>query len=73
MVESIVRDQKRLLICSTVLKGEYNLEDVSIGVPVRLGKSGIEKVEEWELSEDELSQLRESARKLKSTYESLNN
>ncbi len=71
MVESIVRDQHKLLMCSTVLKGEYGLQDVSIGVPVRLGKNGIEKVEEWELNESELSQLKASADKLKMAYEEL--
>lgn len=41
MVEAIIKDQKRLLLCSVNLKGEYGLADVSLGVPVILGKKGI--------------------------------
>ena len=50
MVESIVRDQGRLLPCSIELKGEFGVNDCFVGVPVRLGKNGAEKVYEFELS-----------------------
>jgi malate dehydrogenase len=68
MVEAIIKDQKRLLLCSVNLKGEYGLTDVSLGVPVILGRKGIERIEEWELEKEELEQLQEAGRKLKELY-----
>lgn len=53
MVESIVRDQGRLLPCSIELQGEFGVKDCFVGVPVRLGKGGAEKVYEFELSASE--------------------
>jgi malate dehydrogenase len=53
MVESIVRDQGRLLPCSIELKGEFGVQDCFVGVPVRLGKNGAEKVYEFTLSASE--------------------
>ena len=50
MVESIVRDQKRLLPCSIELSGEFGVKDCFVGVPVRLGAKGAEQVYEFELS-----------------------
>lgn len=50
MVESIVRDQKRLLPCSIELQGEFGVKDCFVGVPVRLGLGGAEKVYEFDLS-----------------------
>ena len=47
--------------CSTLLEGEYGLNDLCIGVPVILGKNGIEKVVEIELSEGEKAHMNESA------------
>lgn len=61
MVEAIVRDKKRLLPCSVLLQGEYGLHDVFIGVPVVLGKSGVERIVELKLTEEELQALRRSA------------
>ena len=68
MVEAIVKNQHRLMICSVNLQGEYGLADVSLGVPVILGKNGIEKIEEWNLDNQELQQLQEAGRKLKGLY-----
>jgi len=53
VVESIVRDQKKVIPCSVFLEGEYGQNDICIGVPVVLGKNGIEKIVQWELNEDE--------------------
>lgn len=53
MVESIVRDQGRLLPCSIELNGEFGVKDCFVGVPVRLGARGAEKVFEFELSPQE--------------------
>ncbi len=49
VVEAILKDEKRLSVCSAVLDGEYSLKGVSLGVPVILGHNGIEKVVEWDL------------------------
>ena len=61
--------QKKLLICSANLQGEYGLENISLGVPVVLGRNGIEKIEGWDLDEEELKQLRDAGRKLKEIYD----
>ncbi|MCK0156398.1 malate dehydrogenase [Cellulophaga sp. F20128] len=61
MVQAIACDQKKMFPCSTLLEGEYGLNDLCIGVPVILGKNGIEKVVEIELSDAEKSKMQESA------------
>lgn len=61
LVQSIACDQKKMFPCSTMLNGEYGLNDICIGVPVILGKNGIEKIVELDLSERELSDLKSSA------------
>ena len=61
MAESILNDRKRLLPCSAYLTGEYGLEDIYIGVPVILGKNGVEKILELELESGELESLTNSA------------
>ncbi|MFH1275774.1 MAG: malate dehydrogenase [Candidatus Woesearchaeota archaeon] len=68
MVEAIIKDQKKMMTCSINLQGEYGLENVSIGVPVKLGKNGIEEIVIWDLSEEELVGLKETADKLKEFY-----
>jgi len=61
MVEAIVRDKKRILPCSVYLKGEFGMSDVVIGVPVKLGKKGIEQVVEIKLTDSEKTELKKSA------------
>ena len=61
MVEAIVKDQKRILPCSAWLQGEYGMTDVFLGVPVKLGKGGIEQILEIELTADEQAALAKSA------------
>jgi malate dehydrogenase len=61
MVDSIVLDQKRILPCAAYLQGEYGIEDLFVGVPVKLGASGVEEVVELDLQEGELEELRNSA------------
>lgn len=61
MVEAILRDKKRVLPCSAYLEGEYGLEGVFLGVPVRLGGGGMEGVIEVPLTEEERSALKKSA------------
>ena len=67
IVQSIACDQKKMLPCSVLLDGEYGLSDLTIGVPVVLGKNGVENIVEIDLTEDEISQLKESADGVKKT------
>ncbi|MFN8207576.1 MAG: malate dehydrogenase [Bacteroidales bacterium] len=71
MVEAIVDDQKRVFPVSTCLHGEFGLKDVFLGVPVRLGKDGIDEVLEIKLNELEMKQLHESAKSVKETMDAL--
>jgi len=61
MVDAIMLDEKRVLPCTAYLEGEYGIEGLYMGVPVKLGRGGIEEVVELELSEDEQTMLNESA------------
>ncbi len=67
MVQAIACDTKKIFPCSALLEGEFGLNDISIGVPVVLGKNGIEKIVEIELSEAEKTKLTESAAAVKKT------
>ncbi len=66
MVEAIVRDQKRIFPVCTLLNGEYGMEGIYLGVPVVLGKNGIEKVIEVKLNDAEMELLKGSATAVKS-------
>lgn len=61
LVQAIACDQKKIYPCSTLLEGEYGLNDICLGVPVVLGKNGIEKIVSIELSEDEKAKVAASA------------
>ena len=61
MVEAIVRDQKRIFPCCAWLQGEYGLKDIYLGVPVKLGKKGIEEIIELQLNKEEKKLLEQSA------------
>ena len=65
MVESYLFDQRRVLAAAAKLNGEYGLKDLYIGVPVIIGRGGIEKVVEIELAEAERTALHESAERVK--------
>ncbi len=69
MVESIVRDQKRILPCSVLLQGEFGYNDIVLGVPVILGRNGMEKVIELKLNDEEKALLKTSADHVKKTIE----
>ena len=60
MAEAILEDRKRVLPCSTYLSGEYGMDDIYIGVPVVLGRNGVERIIELELDEKELDSLQGS-------------
>ena len=61
LVQAIACDQKKIYPCSALLEGEYGLNDICLGVPVVLGKNGIEKIVSIELSEDEMAKVAASA------------
>jgi len=61
MAEAIVKDKKRILPCAAWLQGEYGFNDLFLGVPVLLGKGGMERVIEVELTDDERAALKSSA------------
>ncbi len=61
MVESILKDKKKVLPCAAYLDGEYGIRELFVGVPVKLGKNGIEKIYEIQLQDDEKAALKKSA------------
>ena len=71
MAEAIVKDQNRVFPVCTYLKGEYGIKDIYLGVPVKLGKNGIEEVIEIDLNEDENTLLQDSAKSVKVVMEVL--
>ncbi|MFN3403695.1 MAG: malate dehydrogenase [Cytophagaceae bacterium] len=73
MVEAIVKDQKRILPVCIKLEGEYGINDCYLGVPVVLGKGGIEKVIELKLNKDEMELLQVSRKHVKEVMNVLDN
>lgn len=71
MVEAIVEDQKRVFPVCAMLDGEYGLKDIYLGVPVKLGKDGIEEIIEIDLNEDEKALLKISSDAVKSVIQVL--
>lgn len=71
MCDAIVRDRKRILPCAAWLEGEYGLEDLFIGVPVKLGHGGVEDVLEVDLSDGERQALERSAADVRETMETV--
>lgn len=71
LVHSIACDQKKIFPCSTLLEGEYGLNDLCIGIPVVLGRNGIESVVEIDLNDQEKAQLNASAEGVKATNQLL--
>ena len=67
LVQAIAQDAQKMFPCSALVEGEYGLNDLSIGVPCILGKNGIEKIVEIELSDAEKTKLSESAEGVKKT------
>ena len=67
MVQAIACDQKKMFPCSALLDGEYDLKDISIGVPCIIGKNGIEKIVQLELTEAEKANIKESATAVRKT------
>jgi malate dehydrogenase len=61
MVDAVLLDQKRVLPCTALLQGEYGIDDLYMGVPVKLGSGGVEEIVELDLTDGERAALEESA------------
>ena len=72
LVDSIVNDQKRMIPCSVLLDGEYQQEDLCIGVPCIIGKNGLESIVDVQLNEAEQEKFNQSAAAVKTMNEALN-
>ncbi len=73
MVECVIRDKMRILPCSAYMRGEYGIEGIFVGVPIKLGKNGVEEIIELTLTKEENAALANSASKVKSIVEKLEN
>lgn len=73
MVEAIVRDENRIFPCCVHLDGQYGLEDMFLGAPVKLGQNGIEQIIELQLNDDEMTLLNNSAEHVRTVMEVYNN
>jgi malate dehydrogenase len=71
MVECILKDKKKILPCSVYLQGEYGIRDLFVGVPVKLGKSGLEQIVEIKLTPEEDAALKKSAGAVKELTDAL--
>jgi malate dehydrogenase len=71
MVDMILNDRKETLVVSAYLEGEYSLKDICIGVPCKLGRAGVEKVVELDLSQDEKESFLRSAEAIRSVNNTL--
>lgn len=71
MVESILKDKKRIMPCSAFVRGEYGVNELFLGVPVMLGKNGVEKIIEIELTQEETAALHKSANDVKRVFSTL--
>lgn len=69
MIESIVRDKKRVLPCAVWLQGEYGMKDVVVGVPIKIGKNGMEEIIQIKLTPEEQAALNKSAADVKANME----
>ncbi len=69
MVEAIVKDENRIFPCCALLKGQYGIDDMFLGVPVKLGKNGIEELLELKLNPDEMNLLNTSAAHVRGVME----
>lgn len=73
MVEAVVKNSNRIFPCCALLNGEYGMKDIYLGVPVKLGKNGIEKIIELKLNNEEMELLNSSAKSVKEVMNVLDN
>lgn len=71
LVQAIACDQKKMFPCSVLLEGEYGMDDICLGVPVILGRNGIEKIVDIELTDAEKDKMKESAEAVRKVNELL--
>jgi malate dehydrogenase len=71
MVEAILKDKRKILPCAAYLQGEYGYDGLFVGVPVKLGRNGLEQIIEIKLTDDETSALRKSADAVKELVDKL--
>lgn len=69
MAESIIKDKKMILPCHVILQGQYGIEGLFVGVPVKLGRNGVEEIVEFDLTADEKAALQKSAAHVKEVCE----
>jgi malate dehydrogenase len=72
MVEAVVKDKKRILPCAVYLTGEYGINDVVVGVPIKIGKKGMEEIIQIKLTPEEQAALNKSASDVKANIAKLN-
>lgn len=71
MVECVIRDKKRIIPCSAYLRGEYGIDGIFVGVPVKLGKDGVEEIIELQLTTEEKEALHHSAARVREVIENM--
>ena len=71
MIDSILLDKRRVLPCSVYLRGEYGINDLFVGVPVKLGRGGVRQIIELSLTDDESAALKKSAGAVRDLVESM--
>ncbi len=71
MVESILKDKKKILPCTAYLEGEYGINNIYFGVPVKLGANGVEKIIEIDLKEEEKEAIKKSEAAVRNVIDSL--
>ena len=71
MVDAIIYDQKRVLPCAALCQGEFGIDGLFVGVPVRLGKEGVEEIIEIDIDADEQAQLKASAAAVKELVDAM--
>jgi malate dehydrogenase len=73
MAEAVIKDSKRIFPCCALLNGQYGIKDTYLGVPVKLGKAGIEQIIELKLTKEEMTLLTTSAKSVKEVMNVLDN
>ncbi|MDQ9172073.1 hypothetical protein Q8A64_16800, partial [Oxalobacteraceae bacterium R-40] len=71
IIEAVIRNERSVLTVSTLLQGQYGLEDVCLSLPAIVGKNGVEKIITVPLSESEQQQLNHSAKTIRETLASI--
>jgi malate dehydrogenase len=72
MVEAILKDQKKILPCAALCEGEYGCHGLFMGVPVKLGDSGVEEIVEYDLTTEERTALSASGKDVQELCETVN-